>query len=279
MSATSCWRRLLPEEAEERAKKQAERKAKEDARGAAEAAGVPADDEAVAKLLDSLDGSSKGPVARTDGKPPGHVGDLFVGHTLRPIGGASFSGRHPQSCGGGSRGRGQRSDERRARGSAARTSHEHWPRWRTRSRRWRRSCASGRRCLERCMSPSIARRCRSISGTDCDPYVEITFDHHGEKTEHKTPVQRQTRKPVWTDDNNYELQALYASADSTGGAGLSPVESWATMMLRVFDHDRLSEDDYIGGAKVDLVPYIEGSEQPLGGDEDEGDEERLMGQE
>ena len=271
-------RRLLPEEAEERAKKQAERKAKEDAaRERLEAAGVPADDEAVAKLLDSLDGSSKGPVARTDGKPPGHVGDLFVGiHFVPSEEQASLDATRRAAAEAAEAADNAQTNEelealqREHRMTLAKVADEE----QEMAEKLRERTA-----MLGTLHVTIDRASlSSISGTDCDPYVEITFDHHGEKTEHKTPVQRQTRKPVWTDDNNYELQ-LYGSADSTGGAGLSPVESWATMMLRVFDHDRLSEDDYIGGAKVDLVPYIEGSEQPLGGDEDEGDEERLMGQE
>ena len=49
-------RRLLPHEAEERAKKKAERRAKEEAaREQLEAAGAPADDAAVERLLESLD--------------------------------------------------------------------------------------------------------------------------------------------------------------------------------------------------------------------------------
>ena len=79
-------RRLLPHEAEERAKKKAERRAKEEAaREQLEAAGVPADDAAVERLLESLDLMVKdGPKVRTDGKPPGHVGGLFLGVRFIP---------------------------------------------------------------------------------------------------------------------------------------------------------------------------------------------------
>ena len=43
-----------------------------------------------------------------------------------------------------------------------------------------------------------------------------------------------------------------------------------------FDHDRLSEDDFLGGAKVDLVPYIEARPGVSGMELDEDDEEQQL---
>ena len=243
-------RRLLPHEAEERAKKKAERRAKmEAAREQLEAAGVPADDEAVERLLESLEAKDGSAKVRTDGKPPGHVGDLFVGVRFIPSPEQTSLEAMRQVV---------------AKASLAVDNALDDEEMELRTREWRMEKAKLADC-EREMAESLRARTSVLgtlsvivkrasmsvgSGTDCDPYVELTFDQQGEKTQHKTPVQRQTRKPIWKEGNKFQLEVY-------GSEGVSKAVSWATMLIRVFDHDRLSEDDYLGGAKVDLVPYIE----------------------
>jgi Ca2+-binding EF-hand superfamily protein/CubicO group peptidase (beta-lactamase class C family) len=256
-------RRLLPHEAEERAKKKAERRAKEEAaREQLEAAGVPADDAAVERLLESLEAKDGGTKARTDGKPAGHIGDLYLGVRFIPSAEQTSLERMRQVV---------------EKASLAVDNALDDDEMEQRSREWRMEKAK-LADLEREMAEALRERTAIVgtlcvvvrraalsvgSGTDCDPYVELTFDQQGEKTQHKTSVQRQTRKPIWQEGNIFKL-------DVYGSEGASKAVSWATMLIRVFDHDRLSDDDYLGGAKVDLVPYIQAArpEQAMLGDVD-----------
>ena len=61
----------------------------------------------------------------------------------------------------------------------------------------------------------------------CIETDDFNANVQGETAQHKTPIMRQTRKPIWQEGNVFKLEVYGASE------GASKAVSWAMMLIRV----------------------------------------------